>query len=123
MKKIERGISCHDAYTKSEFVLSAYIIAWTDFAILKEFYSQKYRHVYFPPKSNCINKDHSNWLRYNNEIEAAITNREKETLIKNYVIKGKSILFELSSIKFPRSFPIDIMHLFFENIAPQMFKL
>ncbi len=38
-------------------------------------------------------------------------------------IKGKSILFELSSIKFPRSFPIDIMHLFFENIAPQMFKL
>ena len=32
-------------------------------------------------------------------------------------------MFELSSIKFPRSFPIDIMHLFFENIAPQMFKL
>ena len=38
-------------------------------------------------------------------------------------IKSKSILFELSSINFPRSFPIDIMHLFFENIAPQMFKL
>ena len=32
-------------------------------------------------------------------------------------------MFELSSINFPRSFPIDIMHLFFENIAPQMFKL
>lgn len=32
-------------------------------------------------------------------------------------------MFELSSIIFPRSFPIDIMHLFFENIAPQMFKL
>ena len=30
---------------------------------------------------------------------------------------------ELSSIKFPRSFSIDIMHLFFEGIAPQMFKL
>ena len=38
-------------------------------------------------------------------------------------IKSKSILFELSSINFPRSFPVDIMHLFFENIAPQMFKL
>jgi len=38
-------------------------------------------------------------------------------------IKGKSILFELESIDFPRSFPIDIMHLFFENVAPQMFKL
>jgi hypothetical protein len=38
-------------------------------------------------------------------------------------IKGRSILSELKSIKFPRSFPIDIMHLFFENVAPQMFKL
>ena len=38
-------------------------------------------------------------------------------------IKSKSILFELSSINFPRSFPVDIMHLFFENIASQMFKL
>ena len=27
------------------------------------------------------------------------------------------------SVNFPRSFPIDIMHLFFENIAPQMFRL
>jgi hypothetical protein len=41
----------------------------------------------------------------------------------NLGIKGRSILFELSSIKFPRSFPVDIMHLFFENVAPQMFKL
>ena len=32
-------------------------------------------------------------------------------------------MLELSSIKFPRSFPVDIMHLFFENIAPHMFKL
>ena len=29
----------------------------------------------------------------------------------------------MSSIKFPRSFPIDIIHLFFENIASQIFKL
>jgi len=38
-------------------------------------------------------------------------------------IKGKSVLFELLSFNFPRSFPIDIMHLFFENVAPHMFKL
>src|SRR6266511_2290454 len=38
-------------------------------------------------------------------------------------IKGKSILFELKSIEFSKSFPIDIMHLFFENVASQMFKL
>ncbi len=38
-------------------------------------------------------------------------------------IKERSILFELKSIEFFRSFSIDIMHLFFENIASQMFKL
>src|SRR6266511_1011364 len=38
-------------------------------------------------------------------------------------IKRRSILFELKSIEFPRSFPIDIKHLFFENVALQMFKL
>ena len=41
---------------------------------------------------------------------------------KNLGIKGRSILFELNSIRFPRSFPVDIMHLFFENIAPHMFR-
>jgi hypothetical protein len=57
------------------------------FCNIEEVYSQKYRHVYFPPKQNCTNKDHSDWLRHIDEIEAATTNREKETLIKNY---GKS---------------------------------
>src|SRR6266536_1589249 len=38
-------------------------------------------------------------------------------------IKGRSILFKLKLIEFPRSFSIDIMHLFFENVVSQMFKL
>ncbi len=33
-----------------------------------------------------------------------------------------SELLKLKSIKFPWSFPIDIMHSYFENVAPQMFK-
>ena len=37
-------------------------------------------------------------------------------------IKHRSILFDLHSIKFPYSFPLDIMHLMFENIAKYMFK-
>lgn len=32
-----------------------------------------------------------------------------------------SELLKLKSIRFPWSFPIDIMHLYFENIAPHMF--
>lgn len=36
-------------------------------------------------------------------------------------IKGLSELLKLKTILFPWSFPTDIMHLFFENVAPQMF--
>ncbi|GES97902.1 transposase domain-containing protein [Rhizophagus clarus] len=144
MKELEKGITCYDACTKCKFLLHAHLITWTgDIPALTKImnitshnsyhgcricniegvYSQKHKHIYFPPKQNCMNKDHSDWIGYINEIEAATTNKEKEILIRKYGIKGKSILFELLSIKFPRSFPIDIMHLFFENIAPQMFKL
>ena len=37
-------------------------------------------------------------------------------------MKDRSILFELKSIEFPTSFPIDIMHGLFENIAPAMLR-
>jgi hypothetical protein len=37
-------------------------------------------------------------------------------------IAARSILLNLKSLKFPRAFPIDIMHLFFENISINMFK-
>ena len=32
-------------------------------------------------------------------------------------IKGKSVFFELLSFNFPRSFPIDIMHLFLKMLC------
>jgi hypothetical protein len=37
-------------------------------------------------------------------------------------IAGQSVLHRLSSIDFPRSFPPDSMHLFYENIIPDMVK-
>jgi hypothetical protein len=36
-------------------------------------------------------------------------------------IKGLSELYKLKTILYPWSFPTDIMHLFFENVAPQMY--
>jgi len=53
-------------------------------------YSQKYRHIYFSPKSNYTNIDHSDWIEYVDKIEAATTNKEKEMLLKKY---GKYLLF------------------------------
>jgi hypothetical protein len=37
-------------------------------------------------------------------------------------IKHRSILFDLQSIEFPQSFPTDIMHLFFQNVAGLMYQ-
>jgi hypothetical protein len=37
-------------------------------------------------------------------------------------VNGRSILLELRSIEFPTSFPVDIMHALFENIAPAIFR-
>ena len=49
-------------------------------------YSQKYRYVYFHPKSrgNYEQKNHSNWLSQVNEIENTEIVREKERLIQQY---------------------------------------
>jgi hypothetical protein len=61
------------------------------FCNIQGVYSQKYKHVYFPnTKRECTKKNHSDWLTYINEIEAATTNNEKEILIKKY---GKNYYF------------------------------
>src|SRR6266540_3376677 len=68
---------------------------------IKGIYLEKHKHIYF--------------------IEFIIVINNLIYLILE--IKKKSILFELQLIEFPRSFSIDIMHLFFENVASHMFKL
>ncbi|POG63301.1 hypothetical protein GLOIN_2v1464113, partial [Rhizophagus irregularis DAOM 181602=DAOM 197198] len=37
--------------------------------------------------------------------------------------KGHSVLFDLDATNFPNSFPLDFMHLIYENIAGYIFKL
>ncbi|CAG8827738.1 6362_t:CDS:1, partial [Gigaspora rosea] len=40
---------------------------------------------------------------------------EQQKVERKTGVNGYSILFELSSIDFPASFPVDIMHALFEN--------
>jgi hypothetical protein len=47
-------------------------------------YSYKYKHVYFPPKSNYTNKNHSDWIKQADEVEAATTDKEKKILERKY---------------------------------------
>jgi hypothetical protein len=44
----------------------------------------------------------------------------RRNLHKFYGVKKKSLLLRIPSLAFPSSFPIDIMHLFFENICPML---
>ena len=60
------------------------------FCNIQGVYSQKHKHVYFPPGRNCTDKNHSDWISCIDEIEATATNKEKEILIKQY---GKYLLF------------------------------
>jgi hypothetical protein len=41
---------------------------------------------------------------------------------KQHGIRGPSILMQLNSIDFPRSFPPDFMHLIYENVVPALFR-
>ncbi|GBC01029.1 hypothetical protein RclHR1_40380001 [Rhizophagus clarus] len=104
------------------------------FCYLKGVYSEKSRHVYFLcfmlRTSNITDFDPKELPKrtgnnFLNDISKIIneTNRTiRLSYIKKTGINGCSILFELKSIKFPQSFPIDIMHLFIENISINMFK-
>ncbi|GET55729.1 transposase domain-containing protein [Rhizophagus irregularis DAOM 181602=DAOM 197198] len=147
MKSLQDGISCYDGNKEEQFTLRAHILAWTGdipalskvlcltghnsysgcrFCNLRGTLNETNRHVYYPLQQNIDPKrlpirTHDEILNSTNQIERLEEDR-RETYIRDCGIKGKSILFELFSINFPRSFPVDIMHLFFENVAPHMFR-
>lgn len=43
-------------------------------------------------------------------------------ILKNTGIIGRSVLLDIEATQFPICFPVDIMHLFYENIAQYMLK-
>ncbi|GET53357.1 transposase domain-containing protein [Rhizophagus irregularis DAOM 181602=DAOM 197198] len=104
------------------------------YCYLKGVYSEESRHVYFPcsmPRTSDITdfdpkelpkRTEDNFLNDISKIINETNKKTKVSVIKETGINGRSILFELKSTKFPRSFPVDIMHLFFENISINMFK-
>jgi hypothetical protein len=59
------------------------------FCDIKGIYSQKHRHVYYPPEKRIHKKNHLDWLSRIDEIEEATTSREKEGLVQRY---GKSFI-------------------------------
>ncbi|RHZ71774.1 hypothetical protein Glove_253g20 [Diversispora epigaea] len=143
LNELSNGIPYIDGLTEENFLLKAHIISWfgdipalsktlnlSDFVTLKEFHQQN-TYVYYPlliPSTN--NRIDLPQLRTHNEtyqkallIELINNETNKKKEIKKNRIKGLCILFKIETLSFSFSYPTDIMHLFFKNIASLMFSL
>jgi Transposase family tnp2 len=65
-------------------------------------------------------RTHAEILQQAESIQFAPTTTISNNLATKYGIKGKSILFSLSSLSFPESFPYDFMHMVYENVLPNL---
>jgi len=105
------------------------------------------KHIYYPSSTIHNIRNHNDTVNIAKLIEEETNKDQKNEMIReagmiflkkkiiianklciNYYhfavftgIKGSSELLKLKTILFPWSFPTDIMHLFFENVAPQIF--
>lgn len=68
-------------------------------------------------------RNHPTMMQQAREVEDAPTKAQAEALAKKYGIKGKSILFNIDTIRFPSSFPFDFMHLVWEGVIKTLIQL
>jgi hypothetical protein len=68
-------------------------------------------------------RTHNNTVRAGLKVLKATTESARTKLATDSGVKGVSLLARLPSISLPASFPIDIMHLVWINLIPQLVKL
>jgi hypothetical protein len=74
------------------------------------------------PMQQLAMRTHQHFLIYFDQLEAARTQNERDTIAKDSGIKGRSVFAGLMSIDLATCFPYDIMHLLFENLVPNMVR-
>ncbi|GES97107.1 transposase domain-containing protein [Rhizophagus clarus] len=93
-------------------------------------------HIYYPttPPSDANNTNetydpsnlprrmHSDYVTRIGQIVTIELLRTRELLASNLGVVGRSVLLDIRSTQFPACFPVDIMHLFYENVAPYMLR-
>lgn len=73
---------------------------------------------------NLPQRDHRSFLSDGVKAEdPKVSGATREARAKASGIKGTTILSEIPSFVFPNSFPFDFMHLIFENLIKNLFKL
>jgi hypothetical protein len=70
--------------------------------------------------SNLPMRTQASFLAHAAELDAARTQKDRKAVARHYGMNGLSVFSYLSSIDLASSFPYDIMHLFFENIVPNL---
>jgi hypothetical protein len=76
----------------------------------------------YDPKALPL-RTHDEMLRQAREVEAAPSASAAKRLSTAYGIKGLSALTVLHSVQFPIAFPLDFMHLIWENLIPNLVRL
>ena len=142
LKMLHDGIDCYDAATNSHFTLHAWITMTTgDGPAIADIMGFKRPGNAFRPCRHCLITGtlgsniyyvpHTDYnfdrqpLRHENlrEIIHLVAEANSPQHCKQYGINRASILLELESLHFPRSFPIDIMHCILLNITETLWKL
>ncbi|KAL1914100.1 uncharacterized protein VTP21DRAFT_1503 [Calcarisporiella thermophila] len=147
LKLLEAGVPCFDGLKNEDFTLRAYTVFWSGdipaisklagltgtnsyrgcrFCMIRGTYQNQRRHIYFPldKRQTQVLRTHKQTLEALQLITEAesLSTQVRKIVVQETGIKSRSILFDLNTISFPASFPVDIMHLFFENIAPLMYS-
>ncbi|CAG8656352.1 16292_t:CDS:2 [Gigaspora rosea] len=124
LQNLKESIKCYDAIRKESFTLRAAVINWSDETPgLTKLMCITGHNIYQGYcASNLPSRTHEEWKERLKTIHNAKSEKERSELITNYGINKNSILFDLLTIHFLDSFTVDIMHLFYENIAKYMFN-
>ncbi|PKB96659.1 hypothetical protein RhiirA5_385197, partial [Rhizophagus irregularis] len=137
-----KGVQCIDGRTNEPFILRAHLLTWTGdvpalskslnlsghnsykgcrFCMIKGTCHPSNKHIYYPSSAFCNIRNHDDTINMGKLIEEETNKDRKDEMIRETGIKGSSELLKLQTLLFPWSFPTDIMHLFFENVAPSMY--
>ena len=86
---------------------------------------EKNRTYYVPPSTDLtgLGRSHAELMAQADRVDKASTKAEAEALSKEYGVKGRSILSEIDSLSFPQSFPLDFMHIAWENVTKTLTTL
>ena len=72
--------------------------------------------------ANLPMRSHDKFIEQGTSVLKAPTTAAAKQLAKDLGIKGVPLLASLNSLNFPFSFPLDFMHLIFENLIPNLVK-